>query len=227
MTFGTRHKAGKMPSTDLKLGDASINRVPEFKYLGVKLDTHLTFSNHIQYVQSKTIGKLKMLSRVTNFLPENTCFTLYKTLIRPHFDYCDVVYDCITEANARKLQRLQNACIKSILQVPKRTPTAEIHSISKMQTLKERQHFHTAVEMYKVEKGMQPESIQNMFKRHSEIHNRHTRRSVSKVIYPPRARLNITKCGFRHRGQKVWEAVPDTLKTKPSILTFKTAYGQI
>ena len=227
MTFGTKQKAGKMPSVDLKLGEAIINRVPEFKYLGIKLDTHLTFNNHIQYIQSKTIGKLKLLSRVTNFLPERICFSLYKTLIRPHFDYCDVVYDCITESNAKKLQRLQNACIKSILHVPKRTPTMEIHARSKLQTLKQRRHFHTAVEMYKVYKEIQPKAIQKMFISHDKIHNRQTRRTAAKAWYPPRARLNLTKSSFRHRGQKVWETIPEEIKLKPSISSFKTAYGQI
>ena len=64
MTFGTRNRAGIMPTIELKFGNNTIDRVQTFKYLGVKLDTHLTFNNHVQYIQSKTIGKLKLLSRV-------------------------------------------------------------------------------------------------------------------------------------------------------------------
>ncbi len=83
-----------------------------------------------------------------------------KTLIRLHFDYCDVVYDCITVENSNKLQKIQNTCIKSILKVPKRTHTSEILEQSKLQMLSNGRHFHTAVEMFKVTKLLQPESIQ-------------------------------------------------------------------
>ncbi len=61
MTFGTRTKVSVMPSKELKIGNTTINRVQEFKYLGVKLDSCLTFNNHVQYIQSKTIGKMKLL----------------------------------------------------------------------------------------------------------------------------------------------------------------------
>ena len=74
MTFGTRTKVSKMPSIELKIGNWIISRVQEFKYLGVILDSSLTFNNHVQYIRTKTIGKLKLLSRATYFLSNDICF---------------------------------------------------------------------------------------------------------------------------------------------------------
>ena len=64
---------------------------------------------------------------------------LYKTLVRPNFDYGDVV----------TLQRLQNMANKNILRVPKRSPTATIHAMVKLELLKHRRWCHVAREMYK------------------------------------------------------------------------------
>ena len=79
-----------------------VTHASKFKYLRVTLDPHLTFHDDMKYIQGRTIGKLKLLSRVASFLPEKLGFTLYEILIRPHFDYCDVVCDCITEVNSNK-----------------------------------------------------------------------------------------------------------------------------
>ena len=53
-----------------------------------------------------------------------TSLDLYKTLIE--LDYCDIVYDTLSAKDNAKLQKLQNSALKSILQVSKRTSTADI-----------------------------------------------------------------------------------------------------
>ena len=69
--------------------------------------------------------------------------------------------------------------------------------------MKDRRDFHTAVEMFKVSKFLQAESIQDIFVLYEQIHERQTRRSTANVWCPPRARLQITTQGFRHRGYNV------------------------
>ena len=88
---------------------------------------------------------------------------LYKTLVRPHFDYCDVIYGGISESKSNKLQKLQNAYIKNILNVPKRMPTQEIHDTCKLGLLKTRRWKHLITEMFKVKNHLHPENICNMF----------------------------------------------------------------
>ena len=39
--------------------------------------------------QKKTIGMIKYLSK---YLPVKTLILMYKSLVRPHFDYCDIIY---------------------------------------------------------------------------------------------------------------------------------------
>ena len=58
MLSGTRAKTASMPNLQVLCNDKPIDRVSNFKFLGVKLDTNLTFHEHVQYIKQKTIGKI-------------------------------------------------------------------------------------------------------------------------------------------------------------------------
>ena len=93
MLFTTR-------ANSLHLNDRSINfldgtpleKVGEFKYLGIWLDSHLSFKTHIESVVKKMNWSLRILYRSIN------CFTLQvrkriaSQLILPILDYAGIVY---------------------------------------------------------------------------------------------------------------------------------------
>ena len=81
---------------NLKYNATIIERVENYKYLGIKLDYNLTFSEHAMCIRSKVIPRLKMLNKVKQILNRKTKLTLYKTLIAPLFDYGDIIYGSLS-----------------------------------------------------------------------------------------------------------------------------------
>ena len=81
------------------------------KYLGVYLDEHMTFNNHINIAHDKVVGKLGLLRRAHEFLDTKSALTLYQSLIFPQLTYCDIVYETTTKANTEKLQKIQNSAL--------------------------------------------------------------------------------------------------------------------
>ena len=61
------------------------------KYLGIILDLHLTFDQHIDHLVDKASKRLAVIRKVIKCLDRSTVLTLYKSLDLPHFDYCDTV----------------------------------------------------------------------------------------------------------------------------------------
>ena len=57
----------------------------ELKDLGVIVDNHLTFSNHIA-------GKVNKANQIIVFLDEHNFNLLYKSLVRPHIEYGNIVW---------------------------------------------------------------------------------------------------------------------------------------
>ena len=63
------------------------------KHLGMILDTKLEFQEHLKdkvSKKSKTIGLLRKLQKILTRPP---LLTIYKSFIRPHLDYGDIIYD--------------------------------------------------------------------------------------------------------------------------------------
>ena len=61
--------------------------------------------------------RLGVICKIRKNQDQTTALSLYKTLVLPHIDYCDIVYNCSTQENLNELQLLQNRACRSILLV--------------------------------------------------------------------------------------------------------------
>ena len=63
------------------------------KHLGMKLDAKLDFSLHLKNVENKVNKTIGLLRKPQDTLPRTSLITTFKSFIRPHFDYGDIIYD--------------------------------------------------------------------------------------------------------------------------------------
>ena len=63
------------------------------KHLGLHLDEKLNFNQHINIKNSKSNKGIGIIERLSHILARKSLLTIYKFFIRPHLDYCDVIYD--------------------------------------------------------------------------------------------------------------------------------------
>ena len=63
------------------------------KHLGMILDTKLDFSLHLKNVQNKVNKTIGLLCKLQDTLPRISLITIFKSFIRPHLDYGDIIYD--------------------------------------------------------------------------------------------------------------------------------------
>ena len=69
-----------------------VTKVNEQKHLGLFLDKKLSFEKHLTE-KIKTAQKgIAVIKQLSHYLPIKTLDQIYKLLIPPHFDYCDVIY---------------------------------------------------------------------------------------------------------------------------------------
>ena len=57
------------------------------------LDRKLNFKCHLSEKISKANKGIGIIKRLYNFLPIATLVNIYKSFVRPHLDYGDVIYD--------------------------------------------------------------------------------------------------------------------------------------
>ena len=63
------------------------------KRLGIILDTKLDFSLHLKNAQDQVNKTIAPLRKLPDTLPRTSLITIFKSLLRPHLDYGDIIYD--------------------------------------------------------------------------------------------------------------------------------------
>ena len=98
------------------------------KHLGIILDEKLSFTNHIKVkIQKAGIG-IHVIKSINNILPPQALLTIYKSFIRPHLDYGDVIYDQpINESLRQTIVSVQYKAALTITGAIKGTPQAKLY----------------------------------------------------------------------------------------------------
>ena len=69
-----------------------IEQVLSTKFLGVWVDSKLTWQQHIDHVSMKISKALYLLNRIKHKVPKSSLLSLYYSIIYPHFNYCVIVW---------------------------------------------------------------------------------------------------------------------------------------
>ena len=78
---------------NLYFNKSVVEKVQNQKQLGLKLDKKLSFKEHLKDKFAKVNGRIGILKKLSVFIPRHPLITLYKSFIRPHPDYTDIIYD--------------------------------------------------------------------------------------------------------------------------------------
>ena len=223
MNFGTRAQQQKCMHVKVTIGNQELENVDQYKYLGVVFDSGLTFSKHVDHIRNKTLGKIRTLGTVRNFMDQSTAVMLFKTLVVPLFEYCDFVYDALTEKDKYTLQKLQNCCLRNILQTGRLTPTIEMHNRLSLLPLSDKRFVNTCSEMHKIYHNSAPNCISTKFTRIGDVHLYNTRGAARNDFYIQPTRTKLAKGNFSVRGAHAWHSVPECLKEIENRKGFKNA----
>ncbi len=101
----------KLDDFRLKLLGEELTPVKCAKDLGVTLDSHLTYNNHIQATVSSCMSRLGQINRVKHCFNRHTLTIIINALVFSKLFYCFTVWSNTSEANLDKIQSIQNfAC---------------------------------------------------------------------------------------------------------------------
>ena len=94
-------------------GTAVVNG-SEHKHLGLILEPGLSFEKHLSERISKAKKNVGILKYLSKFLPLKTLGHMYKALIRPHLDNCDVIYHLPSKIHLPPLGRTLNSLMEKV-----------------------------------------------------------------------------------------------------------------
>ena len=104
------HKRRAVPPINISMNNIPIDIVPHFKYLGIILDTHLSWKTHVAMVTGKLSKINGILNRLKYIYPTNVLLTIYKSLFVPHINYGSLVWG----QNFNSISKLQKKVIRTV-----------------------------------------------------------------------------------------------------------------
>ena len=193
----------------------------------MKLDSRLTFSDHVAYIKSKTVQKIKLLSKLGHILDKEVLLQLYKTLILPVFDFGDVIYHKLSQQDSTTLQRLQNAACHAILQSDACAHISDLHADLAMLTLYQQHCQHMSNLMHNFLNRIGPPDCIDLFQYNHEIHGIATRQATDDLLYTPHTELRCTERDFAIMAPGIWNQVPLEIRKLKSHEQFKSKIKSI
>ena len=176
-----------------------LNRVSQFKYLGVVFDGRLSWNDHIKYLPTKAGKRVGILGRIRYSSSYSKANTIYTSLIRPIIEYCDSVWRCCGQVNSRAMEALQRRAARIVMRA---TDSDSAMDNLKWPTLEQRRRKHILNLVEKCIKGHCPQYFNNYFIFNKEIHSRTTRQK--NLLHLPRVRLEVAKKAFYFHGCTVY-----------------------
>jgi hypothetical protein len=218
MIFKTRSK--KLPQhTDVKLNGTTIQCVESTKFLGVMLDTNITWATQINKVKSKVSKGIGVLCKARKVLNIPAIIQLYHSLINPHFLYCIEVWGRAADIYMNSLFKLQKKAVRIIKSASFRAESKPLFNELQILPLKSIYRYSIILFMFKFIKGMLPEIFGKLFQRNSEIVSRSTRQQFH--LHVPKCKTSLYKNTIKMQGVLEWNTVQLTIDHFCSIHTFK------
>ena len=132
------------------LNGVELHIVLHFNYLGVIIDSDLSFRAQCRKLRSMANSRFTQLCNLKRSIDEELSLTIYKSMVLPIFDYCDFVLDAGPVNSVRGLQTVQNRCLRLCLGIldPRDITTAALHTRCSLVKLFIRRRKHILSIMY-------------------------------------------------------------------------------
>lgn len=212
MLFGTLQRLSKCDSLKLLVNDVDIEHVETFKYLGLWLDSALTWRSHVQKLCVKISQRTGVIARLRKILNERTLVTIYNSIILPQFDNCDVIWSSCGKNLQEKLQVLQNRAARVILSAGRRDHAPDLFRRLKWQSLETRRQMHIRKFVHKCLHGKVPKYLTGKYVASRDCHNYSSRSATAGSLVIPKPRLESGKRTLLFRGAQLYNAMPYNLK---------------
>ena len=192
----------KLENLTLKIDTIPLKFHDSVQFLGVVLNSKLSWNDHISSVCVRVSRFIGILSRLKYELPCNILFTLYNAYILSYLSYCNSIWGNTYSCHLEQLFLLQKKAIRICTKSDYRAHTTKLFNslhtlklqdLNKLQIGSLMQRYHT--------KTLSP-YLMNMFTVNSNIHSHNTR--SSNRFHRWNYSNDKSKYSIRHTGPALW-----------------------
>ena len=180
----------------LHIACEQLKQVKSIRYLGVHIDSHVTWKYHFQHIIKKIKLSVGILAKTPQYLPISRLLQLYYTLIYPYLTYAVTTWGNTYVTTLKSLISLQKKAIRLISFFEFRAHTS--HLFNHLEILKLSDYISKQCSiMYAFHENNLPLAFHDF---------------VTPVY--TKVRTNYGKFNIRYVGAKVWNSTDESFKSK-------------
>ena len=210
MHLGTKNRCMKyvMDGKELQV-------VKEEKDLGIYFENNFKVSNQCLKAAKKGNQVLGMIARAFTCKNKVIMLNLYKSLVRPHLEYCIQAWRPHLVKDKKVLEKVQRRASRMITECKGMTYNERLN-VLRLTSLETRRERADLLEVYKILQGLEGVQEKDFF-----IRDLTNRRGHSYKLFIKRFRMDIAKYSFGNRVCNTWNRLPEAVVGAPSVNIFK------
>ena len=196
------HFGKSNPKTSYVMNNHILEEADHERDLGVIIDNSLKFHKHTAAAIKKANAVLGIIKKSFISLDERTLTLLYKSMVRPHLEYGNVVWGPHYKGDQQLIEKVQKRATKLIPGI-RHLQYAQRLKILELPSLMYRRRRGDMLETFKIVKGKVNINKERFFK----FNVRETRGHQYKICKPASKKLVRSQC-FSNRIVNDWNSLP-------------------
>ena len=216
----------------LIFGRNAIKESLSIKYLGLLIDSTLSWKSHCDKLSNRISRATGILYKIRPYVKKETLIMLYYSLVYPHLIYGIEVWGSSMSSNISKIYLMQKKLVRMITKNDIRLtnyaypPSEPLFHELKFLKLKDIHTMFVCKFVYKWTQGQTPTNFDDWFTYTSHVHQHNTRRSQfnnadSRILYIPFGRTTHYGCKkLKFLAPLLWNNISAELRLKQSLHQF-------
>ena len=160
-----------------------------------------------------------MIKRNFIYKDKSTVMKLYKSLVRPHLDYCMQVWSPHLKKDIDQIEKIQHRATKLIPGM-KHLPYNTRIKLCNLMTLEDRRRRGDLIQTYRIIHGIDQIPVESLFTL-ADNTTRPTTRGHNLKFVKARFNLDIRKHFYSQRVIHDWNSLPEAAVNATTLLSFK------
>ena len=224
--FGSGQNLPKCSTKNINICGDMVEHSNKIRLLGMWLDTGLTFKHQISMKCCMAMFNLQKIRQIRLVLTMDACQTIVFGLVTSHLDYVNALYMGFPDCDLEKLQHVQNAVAKLVLNKSKYESATQALKELYWLSIKFR-IFHKILTLgYKSLKGGAPKYLQEL------LHKQQPGRDGLRSSNEPAITLKVQRTkhkrfadrSFSVAGPKLWNNLPYNIRSADNLDSFKSKF---
>ena len=195
-----------------------VKEVETFQGLSAQINSDMSWSTHITTLCNKARRLIGLIyRRFYKHADMKTLLQLYKTFIRPHLEYCSVVWDPYLAKDTEALEKVQRFGLRMCLK-KWNLEQEQLLLASNVLSLSDRRAHAKLSHLYKIMNELADYPGAPLLHR---VHHYNARQANPRQLVPQRARTLQFQRSFFPDTIKRWNSLPAETMSSSSLSTFK------